>query len=89
MKLAWFKEVLNDPKAKQDLELTIKNSSLVLGRLKEILEAELRDLDNRQTSSDYKDASWAFKQADANGDKRRLKWAIDLINIERSDPSNE
>lgn len=89
MKLTWFKDVLNDPKAKQDLELTIRNSSLVLGRLREILESELRELDNKQTSSDYKDASWAYKQADANGDKRRLKWLINLINIERSDPSNE
>jgi hypothetical protein len=83
VKIVWFKDVLNDPKAKQDLELTIKNSTLVLGRLREILEEELRTLDKLQISPDYSSPNWAYKQADFNADKRRMKWLIELISIER------
>lgn len=83
MKLIWFKDVLNDPKAKQDLELTIRNSTLVLGRLREILEDQLRELDRQEMTPDYKEASWSHRQADRNGYRRHCKETIDLINIER------
>jgi (p)ppGpp synthase/HD superfamily hydrolase len=89
MKTLWFKDVLNSPKAKQDLELTIRNSTIVLGRLREILEEELRTLENKQIAHDYSDASWPYKQADFNADKRRIKWLIDLISIERSGPTSK
>lgn len=79
--LAWTKH-LSDPKAKENLELSIRNSTSALGRLYQILEDEERALENSSlTIKDFDDPSWAFKQAYKNGEKARLKKLKELIDF--------
>lgn len=81
MKTVWFK----DSKTEEDREavrLSVKNS-LALQTLKSILDDELRQLEAKEIAPDYTSPVWSHQQADRNGDKRRLKQTIELLNFEK------
>lgn len=81
MKTIWFK----DCKTEEDrdaVRLSVKNS-LALQTLKSILDDDLRQLELKEISSDYSSPVWSHQQADRNGDKRRLKQIIELLNFEK------
>lgn len=86
MKLIWFKNCLNDPEAKENLELILRNSTTSFGRLKEILDDQLRELDGQEMTPNYTDASWSHKQAHRNGVRQKLTEVIDLITLDKIDP---
>lgn len=64
LNLQWFKGI--DKTKKDDLEKLIRNSRIVLSRLKDILDADIKEL-NEFTTSDYDSPSWSHKQAHNNG----------------------
>lgn len=73
----WFKHLKgNDQK---DFEVTLRNSTLVLGRLREILQEDLRGLEKVEMSeSSYENPSWAYNQAHINGRKAELTKLLQL-----------
>jgi len=78
LSIEWTKHI-SDPKAKKDFEAAVRNSTLALGRLSDILkerESEAMKVKPR----DYDNPSWAYKQADDNGYLRCLRELSLLIN---------
>lgn len=71
-----------DPKAKTDFEALVRNSTLLLTRLQEIIEERERTHLNAGLSlEDYKDPNWALRQAVRNGSLRELKFFKELISF--------
>jgi hypothetical protein len=67
-------------KDKDDFEVIVRNSTLLLTRLKEIIEESERALHSQSHSvSDFSDPNWSHKQAFRNGELARLKKMKDLI----------
>ena len=67
---------------KERFEQALRNDTLVLGRLQEILDIKLTELESQETKfEDYKDPSWAYKQAHRNGYKSGLKFVEDLLSF--------
>ena len=79
LQMVWTKH-LKDQKKKQDFELALRNDTLVLGRLQEILEERFKDLEYQEMKmEDYHNPSWAYKQAHQNGYKAGLNFVKDLL----------
>lgn len=71
--VTWTKH-LRKEEDKKNLELALRNSVVVLGRLYEILEEKERELTSKELSHEaYSNASWAYAQADINGARRVLR----------------
>lgn len=64
---------------KEDKELLAKqlSNSFLKDRLAEIIKSELRGLKSK--TSDYENPSWAFKQADQNGQERAYNFILKLF----------
>lgn len=64
---------------KEDKELLAKqlSNSFLKDRLAEIIKSELRGLKSK--TSDYENPSWAFKQADQNGQERAYNFVLKLF----------
>jgi hypothetical protein len=69
----------SDPQAKADLETSVLNSTVALGRLKELLQE--KDLANVRGVVDYANASWAYAQADQNGYLRAVREILQLLSF--------
>lgn len=77
----WTKH-LKDQEAKAEFEKLLRNSTISLGRLREILEDKLQALDRSEVKTDnYDSPNWAFRQADLNGTRRILMNIIDLLSF--------
>lgn len=75
----WVKD-LKDPKAKEDFERQLRNDGVVLGKLKEIIEELMSQLETKELDiEDFDSPSWALKQASRLGEKRGLKTVRDLL----------
>jgi hypothetical protein len=75
----WTKH-LKDEKAREDFAKLLLNSTISLGRLREILEERLEALQNAKLKTDHYDvANWAYMQADSIGAERTLKKIIELL----------
>lgn len=62
----------------------LKNDTLVLGRLREIIEEDIAALSRREVRMDsYDSPSWAFRQAHLNGVKQTLHGLRDLLSFLR------
>jgi hypothetical protein len=60
----------------------VRNSTLLLTRLKEIIEDYERQLQNNSLSlDDFKDPNWSHKQAHRNGSYSAYKKIKDLITL--------
>lgn len=66
--------------AKEDFETIVRNSTLLLTRLKEIIEEQERALLNNSFSvSDFSDPNWSHKQAFRNGELSQLTKLKQLV----------
>lgn len=75
----WTKH-LKDEKGKGEFEALLRNSTITLGRLREILEEKLEALERSETKVEhYNVANWAYMQADVIGSKRTLKNILELL----------
>lgn len=76
---AWTQQI-KDVEARKDFEVIVRNSTLLLTRLKEILEDRERQLTNSAlTLEDFKDPNWSHRQAFRNGCLSELKKLKELI----------
>jgi hypothetical protein len=75
--LTWVKNLPED-KAK-DFEIVLRNSTMILGRLKAILQEELQNTYNDETMKDFEDPNWSHKQAFRNGDRSRIRKTLNLL----------
>jgi hypothetical protein len=77
--IEWTKN-LKSKSDKEDFEKTLRNSTVAMFRLKEILESWDNGLNSKELREDtYADASWAFKQAHRNGERATIKKLLDLL----------
>lgn len=76
---AWTQQI-KDAEARKDFEVIVRNSTLLLTRLKEILEDRERQLNNTSFSiKDFEDPNWSHKQAHRLGRLGELKELKELI----------
>ena len=66
-------------KPKKDFEDVVKNSSMLLDRLTEIVEQQIESIQNT-SKEDYDNSAWAYKQADRNGQVRAYRDILKLTN---------
>lgn len=79
LSLSWTKNIQDDDKRK-DFELVLRNSTMILGRLKAILQEELQALEQKEeTYKDFDDSNWSHKQAFRNGDRHRINKTLNLL----------
>lgn len=79
--IQWTEKTKSDH-AKKELEKAIRASTPALGRLKEILEGQLKAIENEEIkSSSYEKASWPYFQASLNGEKKRIKMILELLSF--------
>lgn len=78
---AWTKN-LKTPQEVSEFESTLRRSIFILGRLKSLLKEWQEDLDRQEgRGDDYESPSWAFKQANRNGEKHQLRKTLDLLSF--------
>ena len=76
----WIKHL--PPQEKDNFETTLRNSTIVLDRLREILFEHLRSIETKEYSeTSYENPSWACKQAFLNGRKAELTKLIKLTDF--------
>lgn len=76
---AWTQQI-KDQKAREDFAVIVRNSTLLLTRMKEIIEDRERQLNNSSFSDDdFKDPNWSHKLAKRIGRLAELKLMKDLI----------
>ena len=79
LNLVWTKHI-KDVEERTRFESNLRNNTLLLGRLRDILQDKLDSLDKEEVSSeDYDSPSWAFKQANRLGRKAEIKSLMDLL----------
>jgi hypothetical protein len=78
LSLEWTKGL--SEKEKEEFEQMVRRS-LVVPRLLGIIKEWELELSNKETSEDYSDAAWAYKQAHRNGDRSRIKKLKDLLSF--------
>lgn len=77
----WTEHIKN-PEVKADFEKLLRNSTISLGRLREIAEKQLASLRSAEVKvAVYDNPNWAYKQADTNGACRVLQNFIDLLDF--------
>lgn len=75
----WTKH-LKDERAREDFAKLLLNSTISLGRLREILEDKLEALERSELKTEHYDiANWAYMQADLIGAKRTLRNIIEML----------
>lgn len=79
LKTLWLADVLNDPVAKDNLEKTLRNSTIAFTKLLDILEDRKRQLNTSEEKDDYMSPSWSHKQAHRHGRREELQFTIDLL----------
>lgn len=80
--LTWVKHLPPGTEEARKFEEAVRSSTLVLGRLQEILKEDLASLDRSElTEEQYKDANWSHLQAHRNGDRARLRKILNLLSF--------
>lgn len=78
MKLSWTKGL--DPEVVKDVKGDFKSSLITRNRLHKMLQDKLSEIEQASLAADnYKDANWAYKQADVVGYKRALRVVQGLL----------
>lgn len=79
LSVEWMKHI-SDPKKKQDFEAVLRNSTVVIARLRSLCAEWENELNTQEMKiSDYDTPNWAEKQAHRNGDRSRLRKLRDLL----------
>lgn len=80
MKRSWTAG-LTDASKKAEITAQFEGSSLMRQRLKELIQKKQETARVASLSKeDYKDANWAFKQADSIGYQRAMEEIMDILN---------
>ena len=80
MKSNWTKGLKRGSDEWRDLEAAYAASSLLRSKLVEILkDLHETEVKSRLSSTDYENAAWAYKQADAIGFSRAITKVISLL----------
>jgi len=70
------------PEQKENFELVLRNNSLIVERLHNILDQWEKELNKSEfTIKDFSDPNWAQKQAFRNGDRSRIRKVKDLFTL--------
>lgn len=79
LSLSWTKH-LKDETQKQNFEDLVRNSTIVLGRLREVLLEQRDELSRKElTEKDFDVPNWSERQAFRNGDRARLEKVLNLL----------
>lgn len=78
LNIRWTKGLQGDKK--ENLEKLVRNSHIVLSRLKSIVEEDLRDL-QKTKPDDYDSPSWSHKQAHYNGELAYARQMLSLLSF--------
>lgn len=79
--LVWTKH-LQPGKAKDDFELTLRNSTLVLGRLRVILQDRLAAIEDEELKEEfYEDENLTVRLARNLAKKKELRDILNLLNF--------
>jgi hypothetical protein len=80
LNLVWTKNLPSTKK--KEFEATLRNSTFVLSRLRDILDEEMEVLDRQETTiSDFDHPNWSHKQAYRNGERARIRKMRDLLSF--------
>jgi hypothetical protein len=81
LSVVWTKHLKSD-EHKQTFEQTLRASTTIVQRLREILEDDERSLDAASaTIKDFEDPSWSHKQAFRLGEKARIRKLKELLDF--------
>lgn len=68
------------PQDIKNFEASVRNSTVALGRLKDLLQEKKKQLDDSECSeAQYEFPSWRELQAHRNGRRSELKFILDLL----------
>lgn len=77
---------LKDPEEAKRFRQYIHQSKGVLDRLNEIMDKQVEELDEQETTAtQYDSPSWAALQADRNGYRRAIRLVKKLITLDQKD----
>lgn len=78
--LLWTKNM--GQKEKEAFETLLRNNTIIVRRLLEILAERKEEYERREISkTEYDNPSWAYKQAHTNGAKTELKFIESLFKL--------
>jgi len=78
----WIKHINQDQGKREDFEKTVRNSFLVLSRLKDLLDEKIDQTRLSETrENNYTDPSWAYLQAHRNGKMEGFLKIRELLNF--------
>lgn len=81
LSLVWTKHLKSDEQ-KQTFEQSIRASTTIVNRLREILDEEERALDAQTIGvKEFDNPSWAYKQAYRLGEKNRISKLRELLDF--------
>lgn len=79
---------LSDQEDKDKFKKQIRSAKDVLDRQKDILSEELKALERVEVGlKTYETPSWSAKQAHMNGDRSRIMWLLNLIDLDQQKDS--
>jgi hypothetical protein len=80
----WIRHLSHQDKdTKTNFEAAIRNSTVALSRLRQIIQEDLDSLDRAETSENqFEDPNWSHKQAYWNGQRSKLLSYLSLLNID-------
>lgn len=78
--LAWIKHL--GPKQKEDFEQHLRNATSIIKKLREIVTDRIISIEKEALSKkSYESPSWAYIQADTNGEIRGLHHILELTDF--------
>jgi hypothetical protein len=85
---AWTQHI-KDENEKERFRQHVKSAEPVLERLQEMIDRELKDLENAENSTKIYDLpNWDYRQADGNGFKRFHKMLTKIITLDQKEELN-
>lgn len=73
----WFRHL--PPDEQDDFKELLRSNHRVLGRLKEILEEDLSELERKEETDETYSAGYPYKQAYYNGQRKQIKQALKYL----------
>lgn len=81
----WIRHLPQGRLENKDFEAAVRNSTIALGRLREILQEEINSLDKSETSdSQFSDPNWSHKQAYRNGQRSKLRYILSILEFDQN-----
>lgn len=76
----------SDQEHKENFEAAIRNSTIALGRLREIIQDELDQLDRAEASEkQFDQPNWSHKLAYWNGQRSKLRSFLSLLTFDQKE----